>query len=154
MSHIAEYQCSLNKVDPELLKKAMEMVAKNRDGKVTATVDSVDERDNVAEWHGKKIFGAIRTKDLPQGVGIILDKNGKPTYAYDKLYVAEKTTNFVRNSTFHKLAKQSEDEMHAIQAAVERTYKTLAIGVALKKMGCDVSVQSSDRATIITGEKI
>lgn len=153
MSHIAEYGCSLTKVDPELLKKAMELVARNRGGKVTATVDSVDERDNVSQWHGKKIFSAIRTKDLPQGVGIILDNNGKPTYAYDKLYVAEKTTNFVRNATFHKLAKQSEDEMNAIKAEVEKTYKTLAVAVALNKMGYSVNTQSGDRATLITGEK-
>jgi hypothetical protein len=153
MSHIATYAATLTTVNQDLLKKAMEIVMQRIGGTFSESVDSMDERDNVKVWLGKKIFAAIRTKRLPQGVGIILDEKGKPAYVYDKLYVAERTTNFVRNDIFLKLARESEAEFEAITKEIELTYKALAIAHALKALGYHVESETVESGIAIQGEK-
>ncbi|MBI3633718.1 MAG: hypothetical protein HY226_05520, partial [Candidatus Vogelbacteria bacterium] len=90
MSHIAEYKCALAGVNLNLLKMALDAVASQLEGgRVSDTVDSYSYTKNLKEWEGKEVFASIRSKNLPQGVGIHIDAKGKIKFLVNVNYLAE-----------------------------------------------------------------
>ena len=158
MSHIAEYGSYLNGVDRDLFMQALMTVAESEGVPLAQDIDSYDEGDNVSSWEDQELLCAIRTKDLPQGLGVYLqvDDAGKlkPVFVADKLWLAETTTGLNRDDVrFSALEKASENGMQRLQAAVEKTYVALAYAVAMAKLGYKVQSTASEGAYIMRGTK-
>ncbi len=154
MSHIAACECTLGKIDMGVFQEAIALVAKAMGGRVGDGIDSYDEGKNVKTWAGKKIIASIRTKDLPQGIGFILEKTGKISYVTDKLYEAETVTGLNRSDArFNPLMKKSEKGFSALQSGIEEVYTLLAVQGALKALGYEISdVRKDEGMTIVQGE--
>ena len=132
MSHIAQYSASLKGVDRDLLKKALDVIAKKFHGKIGSTVYSMYEKD-VSEWDGKKILASIKTKELPDGLGLALDKNNNLTFVGESAH----------NSSARKEVIQE----------IEYVYKILAHSKVLGDLGYSIQPTSTESGTLLEGEK-
>ncbi len=133
MSHIAKYTTDLVGIDTDLCRKAMEVLAKKFGGEVSTTVDASHEGLNMSSWKGRKIVAAVRTRNLPSGLGVIREADGKPSLVADPYGRAR--------------------EVDLLKAEFLKTYRTLAIAVAMKGLGYDVLASASGGTTVIKGEK-
>ncbi len=134
MSHVAKYETTIGKngcVNEALLKKAIEFAAKELEGEVSGTFDSRHQGKNLPSFEGKPLLASIRTKDMKEGMGVILTKDKKIQFVHDL---------DGNRSAFQKA-----------QASVERNYKTLALAVALQKINYKTEVVSANGLTVITG---
>ena len=155
MSHLAVAGCAIENVDLDLFKKTLAVVAEKFGGKIGDSVDGYDEGKNVKTWGGKKILASIRTKNLPQGIGFVLEK-GKLTFVCDKLCDAETVTHLNRgDSRWGPLEKKSAKEFGDLKDAIEKTYILLGVAESLEEMGSDniTSSENSDNGDyLIQGE--
>ena len=134
MSHVAQYETTIGKngcVNESLLKKAIEFAAKELEGEVSGTIDARHEGKNLTAFRGQPFLSSIRTKDMKEGMGVILTKEKKIQFVHD----------LDGNTAAFKKA----------QASVERNYKTLAFARAVQIMNYKVDIANSGGRTIITG---
>jgi len=117
MSHVAQYQCSLTKVDLVILKKVLDFLAKKLNGKV---VDKIKDYygNEVKEWEGKKLIGAITTPNVPKGIGIIANDDN--------------TISFVGDSY------RCSQDFNELRKNIEFTYKQMALVIKMVEKGARV----------------
>lgn len=137
MSHVAKYETTIGKngcVNETLLKKAVEIAAKEMGGEVGNSYDGRYEGKNLKAFQGQSIMQSIRTKEMPEGMGVILTKDKKIQFVHD----------LDGNTTAFRKA----------QVSVEKNYRTLAIAVAVKNMGYNVHTNThANGSVVITGEE-
>jgi len=131
MSHIATYAASLGQVNENLLKQALEIVAKKFGGQV---VDSIKDYygKNLTSWDGSPITAGIQTPSVKRGIGITM-KNGILQFVGD---------NYGCENKFSELRKE-----------IELTYKKLALAKALKESGYEIEVAANAAGTIFQGRR-
>src|SRR3989338_6820155 len=121
MSHIATYAASLGQVNHDLLKQALEIVAKKLGGKVTSSIEDYYGK-TLTEWNGSPIIAGIQTPSVNRGIGVTM-KNG--------------TVQFVGDSY------GCESKFRELRSEIEVTYKKLALAKALKECGYEVDVAAN-----------
>ena len=116
MSHVGSYATGLSAlVVPELLLKTIQSVAAELKGKLV--LDS-KVKDYSGQAMGTKCRWAIFCKDMPNGLGIMLDANKPPEFVAD-VYGKEKQFDAIRNR-------------------IKQVYVALAAAEAAKRLGYPV----------------
>lgn len=129
MSHLNRYKAKLDiGIDAELLQKAIAVTAHECDGFVGTTIDSRYQGRNIVKMSGQKFLSTIRTKQVPEGVGVLLSQ-GQLEYAgdYDGNRSGQKT----------------------IQEALERNYRALCMAKVLSDMQCHTITSSVMQNNIV-----
>lgn len=125
MSHIAITKVQLKNPDPQLLKKTVAQLAKELNGSVvTEIVDYNGRKENVPL--------ALKTPKIFRGVGILIDENGEVKFKGDFWHYQKE---------IQKLKKQ-----------LTQSYTSLAVQVALKKMGYKIKQQKRENKIYIFAE--
>ena len=136
MSHAAKYESSIGKngcVNETLLRKAVELAAKEMDGTVGDSFDSRNRGTNQKSFDGQSLLNSIRTKSMPEGMGVILGKDGKLNFVHD--------------------LDGNQSAFKKVQACVEKNYRTLGIAVAVRNMNYSVSTHTLENGSVfINGE--
>jgi hypothetical protein len=116
----------------EILRLACEKATRDHRGVVSRSY-----RDNRGQVHQSLI--AVETSDFPQGVGILLQKDGRIVFCYDT-YAGDR------------------EVAEAICRQIRQTYVTIALLRSLQHIGFDLDtserdISSLDRAVVISGKK-
>lgn len=136
MSHNEVNKSRLTSVNETLLKKCLEILAQKLKGKIAPTFSDYSGNE-ISEWMGDKIIAAIKTSEVPRGIGIIL-KGGKLQFIGDGYGVS---------SAYNKLKFQ-------IESTYESTYRQLGAIFVLSEMGYMVETpQRIGSKTLIKAEK-
>ena len=118
MSHVEKCKASLGTVNKDLLEATLKVVCEIYGVELAQTIDSKYQGANLQTYNGNKFIAAIRTKNCPEGVGVMITNDGKLEFAYDY--------------DGHRSAQRE------IMDAIDKNYKALAIGLALQKTGFKV----------------
>lgn len=122
MSHVERCKSKLSVgIDAELLQKAIAVTTNECGGSVDTTIDSRYQGRNLSRFNDKQFFSTIRTKQAPEGVGILLSQ-GQLEYARD----------YDGNRSGQKY----------IQEALERNYRALCMAKVLSDMQCHTITSS------------
>lgn len=132
MSHIAKYGTALRGVNPQLMRSALEVVAKKFGGQISKSVADYSGHQ-VKDWDGSEIFLALKTDKLPSGVAVVLDEKNNPSFV--------------------ALVDQGGSAIAELRKEIEFTYKTLAVHAALDQLGYKVSPNSFESGVLLEGEK-
>jgi hypothetical protein len=114
MSHIAKYAAKLKKVNPALMKKAMEIIAKKKGGTMGT---EVREYRNA---YPEKVDCSIEYPGMERGFGANFTDGG---------------VEFVGDSY------QKEKEWGKLETQVQNMYKALGTAAAARKKGYSVKIQ-------------
>lgn len=115
MSHVEKCTAKLGIINKDLLEAALKVVCEGLGVQLCYSIDSKYVGKNLSSYNGTKFLAAIRTDSCPEGVGVMINPEGKLEFAYD--YDGHRTA-------------QKE-----IMNAIDGNYKALAIGIALQKTG-------------------
>ncbi len=132
MSHAASYASGfMSGVDREMLKLAIDcVVALELEGHRAVCESSIRSYDEgvVRKWNGHPLFAAIRTDDLPQGLGVYFRDDGVPEFVVDKLWEAETVTHLNRlDRRFAPLEKRSAEAFNRLTEEIQAQYMQLAV---------------------------
>lgn len=118
MSTVITVKSSLGTgVNAELLKRTLEIIAQEEGVKIRNFVE-VDSGTKYTSWEGYQILGAIATKKLPRGIGVIINEKGELIYAGDKY--------------------RCESEFQKMQERIDSTYSSLALILATQEAGFQI----------------
>lgn len=125
----------MTSVNETLFKKCLEMLAKNVGGQVSTTFSDYYGKE-MSSWNGNKIIAAIKTPQVPRGIGMIV-RDGKLEFVGD---------NYGVTTAYSKLKFQ-------IESIYETTYRQLGLIQSLSEMGYEVDVQKLSLGHLIKGIK-
>lgn len=117
----------LGRVDQELLKKALELIAEELGIKVSGYVEN-GFGNRLTSWDGNKILGSLITRDLPRGIGVGLDKNGELIFVGD---------TFGCQPAFQEMQKR-----------IEFAYRKIALIVAVRLAGLESQILQNSQEGI------
>ncbi len=125
MSHFSICKIEINAPNVELLKQAVEQLAKELDGEIV---------NEIRDWGGNirsDFIIAVKTSRLRRGVGITVE-NGEVKLVGDFFNV--------------------EEDVEAFQKNLVKTYATLAVAKSLKSLGYNVQTKKQAEKVIILAE--
>lgn len=125
MSHFSICKVKIKNPNIELLKQAVEFLAKELNGEIV---------DKIFDYYGKEMTDfiiAIKTEKIFRGVGVKIE-NGEVKLVGDFYQVHSAIDNFQKN--------------------LVKTYTSLAVANSLKSMGYNVQMQKSKEKVVIYAE--
>lgn len=131
MSSVNLCRSALGIMNIGVLKKALEVIAKEEGIEITDYVtDHYGKRYTSRDGH--KILGSLITRELPKGIGVAVDKDGKLIFVGD---------SYGCDAAFNKMKER-----------IEFTYQKLALIIAAQLAGLNVSVLlDTQKQTILEG---
>ena len=127
MSHISQSTSKITAVDTDTLAATLRYVAKLQNVEMTDYIKNYNGGTQ-KEWKGNKVLGALIAKDVPRGIGVSVDSNGKMIFIGDDYGY---TTGYAK-----------------LKTAIEQGYREIAIAVTLKEMGYAVESLESTNENI------
>lgn len=122
---------SLGKINAELLKKALKVIAQEEKIKASSSFKDYYGNSQTA-YEGNEILGALATEKLPRGIGIFIDKEGYLNFAGDPY--------------------NCKEEYEKMKARIVFTYQKLCIILAYQAVGYTPKIiQNTSEIMVIEG---
>jgi len=123
MSHVEKCKATLGIVNKSLLEATLKVVSESFGVVLSQSIDSKYRGKNLTSFDGNTFLASIRTKNCPEGVGIMLTSKGELEFAHDY--------------DGHRAAQKE------IMDAIDHNFKVLALGIVLQKVGFPVKIIQS-----------